>query len=207
MIRALLRRAVSTASRTSSGLIGLHALHHVDLPHAVERGGGEPARVDVAALVHERLQLLVVAEGAGERLVTDLGVAARGRGHQRARAVEHQVGVEALPVDPGRGQHVHQTHGPLEGHGVHEDVGVLSWLRLDVLEDLVLVVDDRVALLDALTHDLCHCRTPSLVGLMCSGVEMARLSRAPAGGGAHCRRWLPGIASMILWRSGQGSAR
>src|SRR5690349_5634170 len=66
---------------------GLDALHHVDFAHAVEGSGGEPAGIDMAALVHEGLQLPVVALRAGERLVADLRIATGCGRHQRARAV------------------------------------------------------------------------------------------------------------------------
>src|SRR6476469_7859994 len=60
-----------------------YTLPHVDLAHAVESGGGEPASIDMAAFVHEGLQLPVVALRTGERLVADLRVATRCRRHQR----------------------------------------------------------------------------------------------------------------------------
>src|SRR6478735_11342627 len=80
----------------------LYTLHHVDLTHAVESGSGEPASIDMAAFVHEGLQLPVVALRTGERLVADLRVATSCRRHQRARAVEDQMSVESLSVDPRR---------------------------------------------------------------------------------------------------------
>src|SRR5262249_26173312 len=101
----------------------------------------------------------------GERLVAHLWVAAGRRRHERAGAVENEMGVEALPVDPGYGQHVHQADRSFERHGVHEDVRLLTRLGLDVLEDLVLVVDDRIALTDPLAHDLRHRAIPFPVGL------------------------------------------
>jgi hypothetical protein len=88
--------------------------------------------------------------------------------------------IEALPVDPGHGQHVHQADRALEGHRVHEDVCRLTRLGLDVLEDLVLVVNDCVALADSLTHDLRHREMPLPVGLLLPvGLTRAPPSRAP----------------------------
>src|SRR5215213_9687856 len=158
----------------------LDAFHHVDLAHAIQGSGGEPAGIDVAALVHEGLQLLVVAEGARERLVTDLWVAAGSGCHQRAGTVEHQVGVEALSVDAGCREHVDQPYRALERHRVHEDEGLFPRFRLDVLEDLVLVIYDRITFADALTHDLCHGQTSSLLRLNFSKHRTARPSRAVA---------------------------
>src|SRR6185503_655575 len=50
----------------------LHALHEEVLGEPVQRAGGEAARVDVAPLADERLQLLVDGHVARERLVAHL---------------------------------------------------------------------------------------------------------------------------------------
>src|SRR5213080_4886130 len=60
------------------------ALHEEVLGEAVERAAGEAAGVDRAPLVEERLDLVVDRHVPWERLVADLGEAARARGHEDA---------------------------------------------------------------------------------------------------------------------------
>src|SRR6266496_2032442 len=139
---------------------GLDALHHVGRAHAVKGRGGEAAGVYLAALVHERLELPVVVHVAGEGLVAHLWEPA-GRGRdERAGPEQDDVGVEALAADARCGQEVDNRYGALEGDAMHEDVRLLSWLSLVVLEDLVLVVDDCLTGVDTLVHELCHVRSP-----------------------------------------------
>ena len=158
---------------------GLDAFHHVDLTHAVERSGGEAAGIDVAALIHEGLELLVVGLLAGEGLVAHAGVPAGRCGDEGARSVEHDGGVESLAVDAGAGEQVDEAHRPFERDGVEKDVGSLTFLCLVIRKDLLFVIDDRVARLDPLSNDLDH--LDSLSSRLPSVLPSGSTSRLVAG--------------------------
>src|SRR5581483_12500397 len=99
---------------------GAHALDEVVLPEPVEGAHGEAARVDRGAFLDERLQLVVDGQVPGEGLLPDGGVPAGARGEQHAGAVQDDGYVEALADQPGGGEQVHQSHGPLVRNGVDE---------------------------------------------------------------------------------------
>src|SRR5262249_36952601 len=105
----------------------------------------EAARVDLRALLEERLDLFVDREVSGERGLADAWVAARAGGEQHARAVQDDVHVEALAYQAGRREQVDQCHRALVGNGVDEDEGLLTWLGLDVREDLLIRVVQSLA--------------------------------------------------------------
>src|SRR5919109_3598555 len=73
---------------------GLDAVEQEVLRETVERPAREPARVDRAALLDERPELLVDRHVARERLVADLREAARAGGHEDAGPVQDEVRLE-----------------------------------------------------------------------------------------------------------------
>src|ERR671922_134379 len=69
----------------------------------------ELERVDRAALLDERPELLVDRHVARERLVADLREAARAGGHEDAGPVQDEVRLEALADEPRRREQVHEA--------------------------------------------------------------------------------------------------
>src|SRR5579875_1171853 len=123
---------------------GLDPFDQVVLSEAVQGPHRESAGVDVGAFLEKGLDLVVDGEVTREGLLADRGVAAGAGGEEHPRPVEDDVDVEALPDQAGRRQQVHQGDRPLVGDGVDEDVGLLPRLRLDVLEDLLLRVVEKL---------------------------------------------------------------
>src|SRR3954451_25041269 len=112
------------------------------LREAVERAAREAAGVDRPALLDERAELLVDRHVAQERLVADLGEAAGAGGHQDAGPVEDEVRLEPLAHQARGRQQVDETDRSLVRDRVHERVGGLALLGLDVGEELLLGVEE-----------------------------------------------------------------
>src|ERR1700712_2040598 len=116
------------------------ALDEGRLAMPVEGLGREPAGIDLAALGHELLQLVVEVQVPREGLIAETREAALDA-EGDAGAVEQDGGVEALALQAGRLEEVHEADLALEGDGVEGDERLLARLGLHVLEDLLLVVD------------------------------------------------------------------
>src|SRR5262249_47479001 len=122
----------------------LDPVDEVLLAEPVQGAHGEAARVDLRALLEQRLDLLVPGEVAGEALGADGRVATVPRGQQDSRPIKDDRNVEALPDQTGRGEQVDQRYRALERDRVDEDERLLTWVCLDVLEDLLFGVVQRV---------------------------------------------------------------
>src|SRR5260370_35025310 len=112
----------------------------------VKRLQRKAARIDLAAFAHELGQLIV------EVLVTRKGFVAEFRkaaldAERHAGSIEEDRGRQALALEAQRLQHVHETNRALEGDGVKGNEGLLARLGFDVLEHLLFIVDQVVALL------------------------------------------------------------
>src|SRR3954449_10815851 len=119
----------------------LDAVEQEVLREAVERAAREAAGVDRTALLDERPELLVDRHVARERLVADLREAAGAGGHEDAGPVEDEVRLEPLAHQARRGEQVDETDRSLVGDRVHERVGGLALLGLDVGKELLLRVE------------------------------------------------------------------
>src|ERR1700761_717380 len=122
------------------------------LARAVQRQA-EPAAVDLAALVDERLQRAVDVLLARERRRPGGGKAPGGQAVQRARAVEVDRRLETLPQGPGGLQDGHEAHRGLVRDAVHQREVDLAVLGLVVGEHLGSAVDAR-PLLQGRVRDL-----------------------------------------------------
>src|SRR3954469_25313981 len=120
----------------------LDAVEQEVLREAVERAAREAAGVDRPALLDERAELLVDRHVARERLVADLGEAAGAGGHQDAGPVEDEVRLEPLAHQARGRQQVDETDRSLVRDRVHERVGGLALLGLDVGKELLLDVEE-----------------------------------------------------------------
>ena len=112
----------------------------------VERLKREAAGVDLAAFANELRDLVVEVLSAGKRLVAKLGEAALDA-KRDARAVKQDRGLEPFPLKPRRLQQIDEADRAFERDGVKGDERLFARLRLDVLEYLLLVIDEEVALL------------------------------------------------------------
>ncbi len=111
MITALSRLCRSMQSRTSRGLIMRMPSNERRLAVAVEGLGREPAGVDLAALGHELLKLVVEVQVAREGLVAEPREAALDT-EGDAGAVEQDRGLEALALQAGGLEQVHEAMEP-----------------------------------------------------------------------------------------------
>src|SRR5215467_16224162 len=92
----------------------LHAVDEVFLAEPVQGAHGEPACVDLRALLEERLDLPVHRQVAGESLGRDGGVAAMPGREQDSRAVQDDRHVESLADQTRRGEQVDQGYRAFE---------------------------------------------------------------------------------------------
>src|SRR6202048_3126503 len=112
----------------------------------VERLQRKAACIDLAAFAHELGQLIVEVLVTRKGFVTKLWKAAL-NAERHAWPIEKDRGLEALGLQTQRLKHVHEADPAFEGDGVKGDEGFLTRLGLDVLEHLLFVVDQVVALL------------------------------------------------------------
>src|SRR5215472_7817757 len=122
----------------------LDAVDEVFLAEPVQGAHGEPACVDLRALLEQRLDLPVHRQVAGESLGRDGGVAAMPGREQDSRAVQDDRHVESLANQAGRGEQVDQGYRAFERDRVNEYEGLLTGIGPDVVEDLFLGVVQRV---------------------------------------------------------------
>src|SRR5260370_3914427 len=112
----------------------------------VKRLQRKAARIDLAAFTHELGQLIVEVLVARKGFVAQFRKAALDA-ERHAGSIEEDRGREALALEAQRLKHVHETNRALEGDGVKGNEGLLARLGFDVLEHLLFIVDQVVALL------------------------------------------------------------
>src|SRR5258708_4657900 len=109
----------------------------------------------VPAIVHGRADLLVCRLVSRERFGAELGVAALDA-QKNTRPVQEDARFESFSHEPRGLQHVDEANRALEGHGMEGDERLLSRCRFDVLENLLFVVDEVVALFVLRSVDRWH---------------------------------------------------
>lgn len=118
-------------------LMDQHEVEHIeriDRPDAFDQRGfavavqclqGEAAGVDLAALVHEALELIVEVLCAGERLVADLGEAALDA-EGDAGSIQEDGRFISFAGEADRLKDVHEADGAFERDGVESDESLLA---------------------------------------------------------------------------------
>src|SRR3984957_298679 len=131
------------------------ALDQRRLTVPVKRLQREAAGIDFAALGDELRDLIVEVLSAWERFVADFGKAALDA-EGDAWPVEQNGGLEAFALKAGRLKQVDEADRAFEGDRVERHEGLFPGLRLDVLENLFLIVDEGVAFLVGRMSDRWH---------------------------------------------------
>jgi hypothetical protein len=72
---------------------------------------------------------------------------APGNAERHAGPIEQDRGLEPFALEPQRLEDVDETDGAFEGHGMERHECLLARRGFDVLEDLLFVIDQIVALL------------------------------------------------------------
>src|SRR5258706_1514710 len=112
----------------------------------VKRLQRQAARIDFAALAHELGQLIIEVLVARKGFVAEFRKAALDA-ERHAGSIEEDRGREALALEAQRLKHVYETDRAFEGDGMKGHEGLLARLGFDVLEHLLFIVDQVVALL------------------------------------------------------------
>src|SRR5258707_1884778 len=151
---------------------------------AVEGLQREPAGVDFAVLAHELRDLVVEVLSAGEGFVAELRETAL-HAERDARAVKQDRGLESLALKARRLQEIDEADRAFESDRVESDKGLLSRLRLYVLKDLLLIIDQKIPLLMGGSGDCWHCADPLADAGAAGLLETERNNRASTFGSIH----------------------
>ena len=111
---------------------------------AVKRLKRKATGVDFAALAHEFLEVVGKVLMAWKGRVTERRKAAlNAQGH--TRPVEQDRGLIPFAVQAYGIENIDQPNRPLEGHGMKADQRFLARLGLHVFENLLFVIDEKIA--------------------------------------------------------------
>src|SRR5580692_3977435 len=113
---------------------------------AVERLEGETARVDLAPFGHERTHFLIDDQMTGKRFGAKLRKAPLDA-EEHPWTIEEHARFESLSHEAYGLEHIDQADRAFESDCVKRDERFLARLGFDILEDLVFVVDEEVAIL------------------------------------------------------------
>ena len=158
-----------------------NALGQRSLAVPVERLEREAAAVDLATFAHELRELVVEVLVAREGIVAETREATL-HAERDAWAVEKDRRLETLAKQAGRLQQVHEADGTLEGDSVKRDEGFFPRFGLHVLEHLLLVVDEEIALLVVRNIDCRHIGSPWGDRGPAARLERSRTGEAPRSG-------------------------
>ncbi|CUX05440.1 hypothetical protein AGR1B_pAt30105 [Agrobacterium fabacearum S56] len=106
----------------------------------------ETTRIDLSALLHEALKVLVEVQMARERFIPELGETSLDP-QCDARPVKKDRSLIAFPLQADGIENVHKPDGAFERHRVEGYERLLTRVGLNVLENLGLVVDKEVTIL------------------------------------------------------------